>query len=262
MLEFIHWTVNPDLISEPLTIRWYGLLFATGFFIGFQLLKYTLKKEGESTEWTDSILIYMVIGTVVGARLGHVFFYDWPYYKNHLSEIPMVWKGGLASHGGAIGIILAMFIFSKFVIKKNVLWILDRIVMPIAFAGILIRLGNLMNHEIVGNPSNLPWAFIFHGHPTFENPDLIPRHPAQLYEALCYIISFLTLFFLIFKKNTLQKTGTTFGWFLILIFTFRFLIEFVKEDQEMYDMAIALNTGQLLSIPFVLLGIYFAFVKK
>lgn len=254
----IYWDVDPTLFElGPLTIRWYGLLFALAFLCGYYVMAYFLKKEGQPKDWMDSIVLYMMLGTILGARLGHVFFYDWEYYRHNLIEIPQLWKGGLASHGAAIGIIIALWLYSKFVTKKSVLWALDRIVVTVALAGLFIRTGNLMNHEIVGQPTDLPWAFIFTGHPTFAAPDMLPRHPAQLYEALAYTLIFVLLFFLYDRKGAGKKEGLLFGLFLITAFTARFFIEFVKADQVAFEATMALNMGQWLSIPFVLTGVFF-----
>lgn len=252
----IIWTVEPDIISSPLTIRWYGLLFASAFLLGYYVLQHIFKKEGVPEEWLDKVLLYVMVGTVVGARLGHVFFYDWAYYSQNLMEIPQVWKGGLASHGAAIGIILALWLFSRKVTKKPILWILDRVVITVALGGFFIRLGNLMNHEIIGKPADVPWAFVF------TRIDNIPRHPSQLYEALCYLVIFGVLFFLWKKKEWGRVNGKLFGLFLVLLFSVRFMIEFVKENQSAFEQDLPLNMGQILSIPFVLFGLGLLFVKQ
>ena len=158
MLDFITWTVNPNMIDSFVTIRWYGAAFAVGFLIGYEIMSRIFKHEGAKEKWLGSLLIYVVVGTVIGARLGHVFFYDWAYYSQHPGDILKIWEGGLASHGGTIGIIIAILIFSKYVTKRSPLWTFDRLVIPIPFVGALIRLGNLMNHEIYGGPTELPWG--------------------------------------------------------------------------------------------------------
>ncbi len=160
LLLAIEWSVSPEIVQiGPLSLRWYGLLFALGFLIGLAIVKRMFLAEGAPEEWLDKCLMYIVIGTVLGARLGHVFFYDWDYYSQHLNEIPQVWKGGLASHGGAIGVMIALWLFSKNVSKKPILWILDKVAVPTALAGCFIRLGNLMNSEIIGTPSDAPSSF-------------------------------------------------------------------------------------------------------
>lgn len=257
ILEII-WDVNPELIEGWKTPNKYGLLFVTGLIIGYYVIKRMFTKEGVSEKKLDMLLLYMIIATVVGARLGHVFFYDWAYYKNNLNEIPMVWKGGLASHGAAIAILLALWIYSKKVSQKPMLWILDRVAAPIAIAGCFIRLGNLMNSEIVGIPTDLPWAFSF---PNYFNEvtkefDPTPRHPAQLYEAISYLIIFATLFWMYWKTKAKERQGLIFGVFMIGIWGMRFLIEFIKEGQTARDFENTINTGQMLSIPLFLVGVY------
>ena len=159
MLNFITWTANPNLLTSPITVRWYGLMFAIGFLIGYEIVYRIFKHEGAPENWLAPLFFYVVIATIVGARLGHVFFYDWAYYSQHPADIFKVWEGGLASHGGTIGIIIAIFIFSWHVTKKSVLWTLDRLCIPIGLVGALIRIGNLMNHEIYGGTTSQPWGF-------------------------------------------------------------------------------------------------------
>ncbi len=215
------------------------------------------RAENAPEEWLDKAFVYVVVGAVIGARLGHVFFYDWDYYSKHLMDIPQIWKGGLASHGGAIGIILALWIYSRRVSKKSILWILDKVVVPTALAGCFIRLGNLMNSEIYGKPApeDFPLAFIF------ERVDQIPRHPVQLYESVSYLIIFIILYFVYWKTNKREKPGYIFGLFLVLVMGARFVLEYYKHEQGGFEEAIDnfLSTGQLLSIPFVLIGLYFIF---
>lgn len=263
ILNYIDWTVSPWIFElGDFQLRWYGLLFATGFLLGFYLLRKIFKIEGIPEEWVDKVLWYVVIGTVVGARLGHVFFYDWDYYSQNLGEIVKVWRGGLASHGAAVGIILALWLFSRNVSKRSILWILDRVVITVALAAVLIRLGNLMNHEIVGDPTTVPWAFIFHSAGLYlpdGSLDLRPRHPTQIYEALAYLASFGILIWMYWSKGAGRYLGRIFGAFLILIFGFRFVIEFIKASQGGFETSLgdALTTGQWLSIPFVVAGIFF-----
>lgn len=252
-LAAITWNVNPELVSiGPLTIRWYGLLFALGFILGYEIAKKMFQRDQIPLEWLDKAMMYVFFGTLLGARLGHVFFYDWPYYSQHLDEIIMIWKGGLASHGAAIGIIIALYIFSRRVSKKSVLWILDRTVVPVALAGAFIRTGNLMNSEIYGQPTTVPWAFDFVRIPEIAGT---PVHPTQIYEALAYLLVFAVLYRLYFKTNAGKKQGFLLGLFFILVFGFRFLVEFVKADQVAFEANIPLNMGQWLSIPLVAIGI-------
>jgi prolipoprotein diacylglyceryl transferase len=250
----IVWNADPVIFHiGEWSVRWYGLLFALGFVAGIYIMTRMFRKDGVNKDWLDSMFLYVVIGTIIGARLGHVFFYDWAYYKDHPAEILKVWHGGLASHGGAIGIIIMLWIWSKRVTKKSLLWALDRVVVPTALAGAFIRTGNLINSEIYGNATSVPWAFIF------IREDNIPRHPTQIYEALAYLAVFIFLMYLFFKTDTRLKEGKIFGWFMALVFGFRFLIEFLKADQVAFESGMALNMGQWLSIPLVIVGILFIF---
>ena len=260
LLSYITWDVSPEIVSiGPLTLRWYGLLFASGFLIGFYIVQRMFQKEGAPEEWLEKVFMYMVLGTVVGARLGHVFFYEWDYYSQHLSEIPKVWRGGLASHGGAIGIILALWIFSKTVSKRSLLWILDKVVVPTALAGCFIRLGNLMNSEIYGLPTEVAWGFKF----VNTDEEALVRHPVQLYEAISYLISFFILFYAYWKTDLKNRLGFTFGLFLVLIFGARFFLEPFKSSQGGFENTLGLfTTGQWLSIPFVIAGAYFMWRAK
>lgn len=261
MLNYITWTANPILISNPLTIRWYGLMFVIGFFLGYKIMERMFLHEGAPEKWLGILLIYAVIATIIGSRLGHVFFYAWDYYSQHPIEILYTWEGGLASHGGTIGLIIAVILFSIFVTKKNPLWTFDRFVIPIALVGALIRIGNLMNHEIYGHPTELPWGFKFvrniHGWINGAEPIFsAPSHPTQIYEALCYLALFALLMWMYWKKNAEKRPGLIFGVFFIVLFTSRFIIEFVKNPQEDFEIGMVLNMGQLLSIPFILIGIF------
>jgi phosphatidylglycerol:prolipoprotein diacylglycerol transferase len=258
LLAHITWNASPEIISiGPVTLRWYGLFFATGFLVGLFIVRRMFIVDKAPEAWLDHAFIYVVLGAVIGARLGHVLFYDWEYYSKNLGDIVKVWEGGLASHGGAIGIILAMWIFSRRVAKRSMLWILDKIVVPTALAGTFIRLGNLMNSEILGKPADIPWAFVF------LKVDETPRHPVQLYEALAYLLSFALLFWVYWKTDKRNKPGFVFGLFLILIFSARFILEYFKESQGGFETALGnvLSTGQLLSIPFILIGLYFVLRK-
>lgn len=255
MLAEIIWNADPILFSlGPISVRWYGLAFALGFFIGYQIVAAMFKHEGAPERWLGILLAYLLIGTIVGARLGHVFFYEWDYYSQHPAEILKVWQGGLASHGGTIGNIIALFIFSWCVSKKPASWVFDKIVIPIALVGGLIRLGNLMNSEIYGGPTNLPWGFVF-----VRNGETIACHPTQIYEALCYFALFALLMWMYWKRNAEERPWLITGVFFIGIFVPRFLIEYLKNVQvsSEYDMIAryGMNLGQMLSIPFIILGI-------
>lgn len=251
MLSFIHWNMNPDLFSiGPLTVRWYGLMFALSFIVGYSIVERMFKRENQNEKWLDSLLMYIVIATIVGARLGHVFFYGWDYYSQNLLEIVMVNKGGLASHGGAAGIFIALLIYSKKYTKRNVFWIIDRVVVPTALAAMAIRMGNLFNSEIYGIETAQPWGFIFE-----RNGETVPKHPTQLYEALSYLATFGILMWMYWKTEARTKIGLLSGVFFIMVFAARFFIEYIKEDQEAFEATMALNMGQWLSIPFILGGV-------
>jgi len=261
----IDWTVDPAIFSPwGFEIRWYGLLFAVSFFLGYQIVQKMFKREGEDLKQLDKLLVYVLIATVVGARLGHVFFYDWDSYKDDLWSILNIRQGGLASHGAAITIILSLLIFSKRILKgKPVLWIFDRVVPSIALAAFFIRIGNLFNHEIMGTVTN-GWGFRFlrwDGNRPYDQVDMstLPvRHPAQLYEALCYLLIFGILMWLYYKRKAYTRPGLLIGLFLTLLFTARFFVEFIKEHQtETFSESAVLNMGQYLSIPCVLLGLFF-----
>ena len=251
MLSFITWDANPTIISWPVTVRWYGLMFAIGFWIGFNIVARMFRHEGAPERWLGTLLLYVGVGTVVGARLGHVCFSAWDDSSQHPVEILYTWEGGLASHGGAIGVILAVILFSIFVSKRSPMWTFDRLVIAIALVGGLIRFGNLMNSEIYGHYTDMPWGFIF-----VRNGETMPAHPTQIYEALCYFALFGLLMWMYWRKNAQERPGLIFGTFLVGIFMPRFLIEYVKNVQEPWEADMVLNMGQLLSIPFVLLGIF------
>lgn len=258
MLLSILWDVKPEIFSiGPITVRWYGLLFALGFLLGYQLVERMFKKEGIPLDWLEKLFMYTLIATVIGARLGHVIFYGWEFYSQHPAEILKIWHGGLASHGATIGILAALYFYSKKVSKKSMLWILDRVAIPVALAGFFIRTGNLMNSEIIGTQTDLAWGFQFVRASIYE--PLAARHPAQLYEALCYLFSFGILMYMYWKTNAKEFSGRLIGTFFMLIFTARFFIEFIKENQEAFEEGMALNMGQWLSIPFILLGVWLAY---
>jgi len=227
-------------------------MFAIGFWIGYNILARIFKHEGAPERWLGILFLWVVAGTVIGARLGHVCFYEWDFYSQHPAKILAIWEGGLASHGGTIGIIIAVFLFSYFTTKRNPLWTFDRLVIPIALVGAMIRFGNLMNSEIYGHPTDLPWGFIFvRGH---EYPGL-PCHPTQIYESLCYLALFGLLMWMYWKKNAERRPGLLLGVFFVVLFLSRFLIEFVKNPQVSFEVDMTLNMGQWLSIPFIIIGV-------
>lgn len=346
------WDFDPPMITSPFEIRWYGVMFAAGFAISYFLMLKVVKKEGIDSRWLDRLLLFIMVGTVVGARLGHVFFYDWDSYKDDLIKIFFLREGGLASHGGAIGVALAIWLFNrrnkaKKRDQRSWLWTIDRVAVFVALTGVFIRTGNLTNHEIVGHPTNSTFGVVF-SHPLTEQleqrvggisnvsfeaieqtrfdstmgvnlqgytlnanfhpgidplnaeeiamstipryvqghfmnsdsprfrrfmdddppvlaPDNqsasvpvwgIPRHPAQVYEALSYLVIFLILYWLFLKKAWGQRPGLLLGAFLVLIFSARFGIEFLKIKQSAFAAEMSLNMGHLLSIPAVMIGIF------
>ena len=255
--DFVVWNASPELFSiGPLTVRWYGMMFAVGFLLGYNILGRIFRHEGAPEKWLGILLMWVVGATIIGARLGHVFFYEWSYYSQHPLEILYVWEGGLASHGGTIAIILAVILFSIFTTRRNPIWTFDRLVIPIALVGGMIRLGNLMNSEIFGTATTLPWGLMFlrsrEWHMLYEGQAC---HPTQIYEALCYFALFALLMWMYWRKNAEERPGLIFGVFLIGIFLPRFLIEFIKNDQVDFEADMVLNMGQLLSIPFILAGV-------
>ena len=262
MINYVVWNVNPEIFRieninfhflwfdiDHIAVRWYGLLFAFAFLCGYFLMTKFLQKEKLPLQLRDILLTYMFIGTVVGARLGHCLFYEPAYYLAHPLDILKIWEGGLASHGAAIGILIVLYVFSR---KHNMpyLWILDRAAIIVALSGVFIRTGNLMNSEIIGRATDLPWAFIF-----VRLGENIPRHPTQIYEALSYFIIFISMLLFYYNKNGKPKEGIIFGSFLIALFTMRFVIEYFKEVQVDFENTLPLDLGQLLSIPFILAGI-------
>ena len=252
ILAFIHWNVSPEFFSlGPIHVRWYGLFFAIGFLFGYSHGERMFKYENIDLKWLESLFIYLIVATIIGARLGHVLFYGWDYYSQHPIEVLYVWQGGLASHGGILGIIIAMVIWSKKVSKRSILWVLGRVVVPSIFVGALIRLGNLMNSEIYGIQTTLPWGFIFE-----RNHETVAKHPTQIYEALSYLVTFGVMLYMYWKTKAKDYQGLIVGVFFVMVFSARFFIEFIKEEQEAFEKGMSLNMGQLLSIPFVLTGIY------
>lgn len=261
------WNIDPEIFRiGSFGLRYYSLMFVMAFLVGYAFMSKIFKKEKVDETSLQKLLIYVLLGTIIGARLGQTLFYEFGYYKDHILEIIFPFKirdgnfdftgfQGLASHGGAIGILLAIYIFCKRK-KQSYLWILDRLVIVVAIAGFFIRVGNLFNSEILGKPTDLPWAFVF------LRVDAIPRHPSQLYEAICYLLIFFTLWITYQKYGTKIQKGFLFGLFLILVFSARFLLEYTKENQEPFESSLPLNMGQILSIPFIVIGAYFIFRKK
>jgi prolipoprotein diacylglyceryl transferase len=277
MIRFaaIYWDPKPEIFRLPIVhwpILWYGVLFALGFAVGFPIFVGILNRflggdqKRVATAIADRLTIYMIVATVVGARLGHFLFYERPasYLRNPV-EIIRIWEGGLASHGAALAIIFALILFSWRIRDEmpKLTWerLLDFVCVPAAFAGCCIRIGNFVNQEILGRPTDLPWAVIF-GHPA-DHSLPIPRHPVQLYEALFYLAVFILLWRLSYKASFLLKSGKLIGLFLILVFGFRFGIEFFKMEQSrLLYLGGSLTMGQWLSIPAVIAGFLFYFVPK
>lgn len=294
----IVWNPSEGIDLGFFVIRYYSLMFVVAFGLGWYLMKKIFDREHESIEKLDSLFIWTVLATLLGARLGHVFFYDWEYFRNHLSEILLPFKfsptfeftgfQGLASHGAAIAIIIAMYFFCKRVMKRPLLWMLDRIVIPVASGAIFVRIGNFFNSEIVGKETDSRFGIKFVRdrfteteamqathlstkkeafHAICENPQFLGllqqvpvKHPAQLYEAAGYIVVFAVLYFLYWKTNVSERQGYLFGVFLVLLWSVRFIVEFVKESQGGFESALGLfSTGQWLSIPFILVGLYLIF---
>lgn len=250
MLGYIIWNVNPVAFSLfGLEIRWYGILFAVAFLLGWWILARMLKREGQKTEMADVLLWYVAVAVIIGARLGHCLFYEPQWYLSHPLDILKIRDGGLASHGAAIGILIALWLVSR-KYKTSVWYWLDRVVIPVALSGFFIRMGNLMNSEIYGHITSLPWGFVF-----VREAETLPKHPTQIYEALCYLLLFAALLFHFWKKKGKVRNGQLFGWFLVGCFGARFLIEFLKEVQVSWEAGLRLDMGQILSVPFILGGI-------
>ncbi|MES2574167.1 MAG: prolipoprotein diacylglyceryl transferase [Bacteroidota bacterium] len=297
----IVWNPSEGIDLGFFVIRFYSLMFVIAFGLGWYIMKNIFERENEPIEKLDSLFIWTVLATLLGARLGHVFFYDWEYYRNHLLEILLPFRfephfeftgfQGLASHGAAISIIVAMYFYSKNVLKRPQMWILDRIVIPVASGAIFVRLGNFFNSEIVGKETDSTFGMKFIrdfytqsdavNNTQIANPkeaynaiatnpqfsellQQVPvKHPAQLYEAIAYIFVFAILFFLYWKTDVREKSGYLFGLFLILLWSVRFVVEYVKESQGGFESALGLfSTGQWLSIPFILIGLYFVFTAE
>ena len=258
MLEalVINWDVNPELLSlGSLSIRWYSLLFISGFILGWFIFRWFCRRENVSETVLDPLLYTLLIGTIVGARLGHCLFYQPDYYltSEHFLEIFMPWKGGLASHGGTLVLFFALIWFARKYGRKHnfdFLWLLDHLAIPTSFAAMFIRLGNLFNSEIYGAVTDLPWGFVF-----VRDGQTLPAHPTQLYEALSYAL--LGVVLLLLYKNRVKGLyrGSYIGIFFVVLFGMRFIIEFVKNNQVSVEEGMALNMGQLLSIPFILIGL-------
>ncbi len=245
----LHWNVDPILVHlGPLQVRYYGLLFVIAFFIGLKFFRTIFAEDKLPQTWVDSLLSHMLIGTIAGARLGHCLFYDFSYYVREPWKILYVWEGGLASHGAAVGIFFSLYLYCRKT-KLSWLWLVDRDAIPVACAGFFIRMGNFFNSEIIGKPTNGDFGIVF------DRIDSVPRYPSQLMESIFYGI-FAVILYRLFRKNDWGKyRGALFGLFLIGVFGFRFLIEFLKEVQVESEKGLVLDYGQIYSIPLIIAGV-------
>jgi prolipoprotein diacylglyceryl transferase len=245
------WNIDPAIFRlGPFEVRWYGLFFALGFFLGFQILAQIYRREQRDLNNLSELLLYVMLGTIIGARLGHVFLYQPDYFLSHPWEILMIWHGGLASHGGFAGVIISLYLYLRKHRDMSFIELADRLAIPCLLAATSIRVGNFFNSEILGTPSDLPWAIVF------ARVDNISRHPAMLYEAAAFFLIFCGLYVAYWKTAIVQFPGRVFGTIIATGFLARFMIEFVKENQVPFESRLPLNMGQLLSIPFILAGVY------
>ncbi|MDB5225973.1 MAG: lgt prolipoprotein diacylglyceryl transferase [Bacteroidota bacterium] len=258
----IHWNVKPEIfmITENFGIRWYSLLYGAAFFIGYNILYWEFKKENENTEGADQLLMYMFFAILIGARLGHCFFYDWAYYSKHLIEIPQVWKGGLASHGAAIAIPIGLYLYKRKHPEQTFLWIIDRVAIPTAIGGSFIRYGNFFNSEIVGDYTNGSWGIVFE-----RLGETLPRVPIMLFEAFLYDFIFIVILTIYIRAKYKPREGSLMAIFLFMMFAGRFFLEYWKVDvNPLTIMGVTLTHGQWLSIPFIIISfvIYGASIKN
>lgn len=274
MLSFITWNPDPEIFRiGSLAVRWYGLIYATGFFVGITILGKMFKHDNAPDSWVDKVFVYIVLAVIIGARLGHVFFYDWEYYRENIGEIFKIWHGGLASHGGALMMVVACWLLSKYLTKQSIWWLGDRLFVPSALVACMIRIGNLMNSEIYGTPTDLPWGFVFllgqeqfcgtvEAYSPCAAPSLccpstewLPCHPTQLYEAAAYLLLFILMMWLYWKKDAGCFNGLLSGIGFTGVFMARQFIEILKNNQSAFESNMTFNMGQWLSVPFVILGI-------
>jgi len=254
----LKWNVEPEIVQiGPFALRYYSLMFVIGFLISGEYVKKLFIKYGKNPEAVNSLVTHLIVGMIIGARLGHCLFYEPDYYLMHPLEILKVWEGGLASHGGYVGVLIAVWIFMKKHKDLTYFFVMDLIAGPCLFVGGLIRIGNLFNSEIVGEPSNLPWAIVF------EKVDHFPRHPAQIYEAIGYFTVAFILCMMERKRFKVWPPGTILSMAIMLSFTFRFFIEFTKAEQSTLTIFNAINMGQLLSVVFAIFGVgLFVYARK
>lgn len=256
-IGYFTWGPSPVLLDFGLVqIRYYGLFFALAFLLGFHLVQKMFILEDKSLKVLDPLLTHMVLGTLVGARLGHCFFYESDFYLSHPQEIIKFWKGGLASHGAAVGILLSIWLFCRRHKEFSYLWLLSRLSIVVALGGAFIRSGNFFNSEILGVPSQVPWSVVF------SRVDFLPRHPTQLYEAISYLFIFCFLYYMYLKSAGRIAPRKLLGAFFILVFSARFLLEYTKEPQAAFELSLPLHMGQILSVPLVLLGLTLLLVVK
>jgi prolipoprotein diacylglyceryl transferase len=247
-MEHFIWDINPNILEFGfIQLRWYGILFVGSFFLGIMILQNIYEREGRESKDLDNFLLYIIIGTVIGARLMHCVAYEPSFYFSHPLEILKVWKGGLASHGGMLGVIIALYVYTQ-KYKVPFFWLLARLSIAGALTAAFVRFGNFFNSEILGLPTTVPWGIIF------ARIDMTPRHPVQLYEAFAYLVLVLILWTVYKKSSATFATRILPAIFFLFMFTVRFLLEYSKTRQAHYSTELAFSTGQLLSIPFILLG--------
>lgn len=266
MLLSITWDINPELFNFfGREVRWYGLCWALGLLLAVLIVEKIYKKENISEKWFNILFWYIFAGVIIGARFGHCLFYNPSYYLSHPIEILKIWEGGLASHGGALGIVIAVWLYHRKT-KQSILWVLDRIAVSVGITATFIRIGNLMNSEIFGKPTDLPWAFRFVRSAEWYKPIVeggggsLPCHPTQIYEALVYLTVFFIAMYMYWRTSAKDKQGLILGVCITIIFTARILLEYLKNIQEPFEIqmraTVGLDMGQLLSIPFVIWGVW------
>lgn len=261
LLAFVmHWNIRPEIfmITENFGIRWYSLLYGSAFFLGYQILYWEFQKEKKDTEGADQLLMYMFFAVLIGARLGHVIFYQPAYYSQHLLEIVQIWKGGLASHGAAIGITIALILYKRKHPEYTFLWIIDRVAIPTAIGGSFIRFGNFFNSEIVGNYTDGSWGVVFE-----RLNETMPRVPVQLFEGFLYVFIFIVIFTIYIRSNYKPREGSLMAIFLFMMFAGRFFLEYWKVDENQLTMlGFTLNHGQWLSFPFIAISIFIYYLSR
>lgn len=265
LIAYLQWDINRVLFEiGPVKIRYYGLFFTAGFICGYLLLRWMFRTEKRNVDDVESLLIYMVLGTIIGARLGHCLFYHPLEYLSHPIRFLQIWNGGLASHGAAIGITVSAWLYARKHTDQPLLWLLDRLSIPVALAGFFIRIGNFFNSEILGRATDVPWAVVFVdglGLRTVEEK-MQPRHPVMLYESFCYGCIFLILLLVYRKYRERTPRGLLIGLFFIMVFSARFVLEFFKLRQAAFAESLPLSVGQMLSIPLVIAGIVLLLYRK